>query len=195
MQRFRRGAEPEPRVPALAVTTDASAPSTSPASAGEPSTARRRDEHAGRLAANRANPTARSTAGNPPATSPRLPVEPRFGPAWGDRSIYEPGLITSEQKVLNGLPGASEYRIDLRIDDSLTKVSGEQQVRYTNREDVPLNEIYLRLFPNALGGKMRVSDVTVDGVQCDPGVPVRGHRGPRAPAPATRGGRRARCWG
>ena len=65
--------------------------------------------------------------------------------------------------MLDELPGASEYRIDMRIADTLTEVSGEQQVRYTNRENAPLNEIYVRLFPNALGGKMRVSNVSVDG--------------------------------
>ncbi len=119
--------------------------------------------------------TAPTTAAAP--ASPEAPAEtpsaaepgtPLFGPAWGDRTVYAAGLVASEQQTLDGLPGASEYRIDLRIADSLTQVTGEQQVRYTNREDVPLDEIYLRLFPNALGGKMRVSDVTVDGAGVTP---------------------------
>ncbi len=112
---------------------------------------------------------ATAPAGNPDTPTPTQASGPLFGPAWGDRTVYQPGLITSERKILEGLPGASEYRIDLTIDDSLAKVSGEQQVRYTNREQAPLNEIYLRLFPNALGGKMRVSDTTVDGVSVTPG--------------------------
>jgi aminopeptidase N len=102
------------------------------------------------------------------STTSAPPVAPLFGPAWGDRSVYRAGLVTSEQPVLDKLQGTSEYRIDLKIDDSLTKVSGVEQVHYTNRENKPLNEIYVRLFPNALGGRMRVSDVTVDGAGVTP---------------------------
>lgn len=117
---------------------------------------------------------ATTTPAPSPATATAAPAtaivldSPTFGPAWGDRSIYEAGLVQSERGILAQLPGASEYRIDLKIDDSLTHVSGEQQVLYTNREQGPLSEIYARLFPNALGGKMRVSDVMVDGVSVTP---------------------------
>jgi aminopeptidase N len=105
----------------------------------------------------------------PPASASSGPVEPHFGPAWGDRSIYASGLVSSERKVLGAeLAGASEYRVDLKIDDSMTRVAGEQQVHYTNREDVALDDIYVRLFPNALGGKMRVSDVLVDDTGVTP---------------------------
>jgi hypothetical protein len=101
----------------------------------------------------------------PPTEEAAPPAEPEpiFGPAWGDRSLYRSGLIQSEQAALDRLEGASEYRIALKIDPSLTRVEGEQQTRYTNRETTTLDEIYLRLFPNALGGKMEVTDVTVNG--------------------------------
>ncbi len=36
-------------------------------------------------------------------------------------------------------------------------------MRYTNAESVPLDEIYFRLFPNATGGEMRVTNLTVNG--------------------------------
>jgi aminopeptidase N len=105
----------------------------------------------------------------PAATSaPTESPAPLFGPAWGDRSIYRSGLVASEHKTLDELPGASEYRIALTIDDSLTRVEGRQQVRYTNREKEPLEEVYFRLFPNALGGRMTVGDVTADGVGVTP---------------------------
>ena len=65
-----------------------------------------------------AQPSAVTPASTPHASataqvSPLPAVGPRFGPAWGDRSIYEPGLVSGEQKVLAELAGASEYRIDL----------------------------------------------------------------------------------
>ena len=120
---------------------------------------------------------------NTPVAAAPQPQEPRFGPAWGDRTAYEPGLIATEHAGLSRFRDASEYRIDLRIDDSLTAVLGEQQVRYTNREDAPLEDIYLRLFPNALGGEMNVSDVTVDGAGVTPEFMYKG-TAVRVPLPA-----------
>ncbi len=87
-----------------------------------------------------------------------------FGPDWGDRTAYRRGLVRGEYGVLDRLPGASEYRIDLNIGESFTTITGRQQVFYTNREETQLDRIFVRLFPNALGGDMSVSDVTVDGV-------------------------------
>lgn len=91
-------------------------------------------------------------------------LAPLFGPAWGDRNVYRRGLVVEEQRVLDEFRGASEYRIDLDLGEGFTSVRGRQQVHYTNREEISLNEIFVRLFPNALGGEMTVSDVTVDGV-------------------------------
>jgi hypothetical protein len=65
--------------------------------------------------------------------------------------------------VLDELPGATVYQIDLAISDDLLSVSGHQAVCHTNREGVPLSEIAFRLFPNLLGGAMTVSNVRVDG--------------------------------
>lgn len=109
-----------------------------------------------------------------PAAHPRVtaaapePLDrtaPLFGPAWGDREVYRSGLVKGEQDILDGLAGASEYRIDLTIDESFTTISGRQQVHYTNREETPLDRIFLRLFPNALGGEMAVSAVQAGGIE------------------------------
>ena len=96
------------------------------------------------------------------------PLAPLFGPAWGDRQVYRSGLVTGEHGILDSLPGASEYRIELVIAESFTALAGRQQVRYTNREEAPLDRIFLRLFPNALGGEMAVSAVNVDGIEISP---------------------------
>jgi hypothetical protein len=82
---------------------------------------------------------------------------------WDDRTIFRKGLINAEQDVLNRLPGASVYHIDVRISDDYSVLQGTQQVRYTNQETQPLDEVYFRLFANAIGGKATVSDVKVDG--------------------------------
>ncbi len=91
-----------------------------------------------------------------------------FDQDWDDRTAFAGGLIASEQGVLEDLPGASVYHIDLHIEDGLTQVAGRQEVRYTNTEDVALNEIAFRLFPNLTGGSTEVSNLTVDDQAATP---------------------------
>lgn len=87
---------------------------------------------------------------------------------WEDRSLFKPGLVVSQQRVLDELPGASIYHIEFNILDNLYEVKGTEEVRYTNTEDAPLEEIQLRLFPNILGGAMTVQNLTVDGQAVEP---------------------------
>jgi hypothetical protein len=81
---------------------------------------------------------------------------------WDDHSIFINGLVASEQHVLDELNGASVYHIDFTIADNLYEIMGIEEVRYTNTEDVELNEVEFRLFPNILGGEMTVSNLTVN---------------------------------
>jgi predicted esterase len=92
-----------------------------------------------------------------------------LGLDWDDRSPFRQGLIAAEAGVLEQLPGASVYHMDLFIAPDLQSVSGQQAVRYTNQEDVALNEVYFHLFPNLLGGSVTVSGVTVDGQPVEAG--------------------------
>ena len=87
---------------------------------------------------------------------------------WDDRSIFTNGLVESEQHILNELNGASVYHIEFTIAENLYEITGTEEVRYTNTEDVELNEIQFRLFPNILGGEMSVSDLTIDGQPLTP---------------------------
>jgi hypothetical protein len=96
-----------------------------------------------------------------------LPEPTLFDIAWDDREIFRAGLIEAEQEVLDGLPGASVYHMNVTIDEP-TAVSGQMQVRYTNQENIPLDEIYFHLFPNQLGGSITVSDVSVNGEAVQP---------------------------
>ncbi len=88
--------------------------------------------------------------------------------AWDDREIFREGLIEDEQAVLDELPGATVYHIDLRIPQDFGVLQGCERVRYTNRESVPLDEIYFRLFPNTAGGAAAVEKVQVDGQEVEP---------------------------
>jgi len=102
----------------------------------------------------------------PTATPP-----PRSDPLktpWEDRSIFKPGLIASEQSVLDELDTASIYHIEFKIADDLYHLTGTEEVRYTNAETVPLNEVRFRLFPNILGGEMMISNLKVSGEPVTP---------------------------
>jgi aminopeptidase N len=91
-----------------------------------------------------------------------------FDIAWDDRAIFGGGLTDAEQGALDQVPDATVYHIDLQIPADFLVLEGREEVRYTNREDEPLNEIYFRLFPNAAGGEATVSAVKVDGQDIEP---------------------------
>jgi aminopeptidase N len=87
---------------------------------------------------------------------------------WDDRSVFQSGLVSSAQHVLNELNGASVYHIEFTIADNLYEIIGSEEVRYTNTEDAELDEVQFRLFPNILGGEMQVSNLTVNGQPVTP---------------------------
>jgi len=93
-----------------------------------------------------------------------------FDVAWDDRSLFSEGLISSEQDVLAELPDATVYHIDISIADDLLSLDGRQELRYTNAEDEPLDELYFRLFPNLMGGTVTVAGVQVDGEDVTPSL-------------------------
>lgn len=99
----------------------------------------------------------------PPSNPPDILDTP-----WDDLSIFRNGLVPSAQPALNQLGGASVYHIALTIEDSLFNATGVQEVRYTNNENVPLDQIQFRQFPNILGGKMKISNLRVDRLTVSP---------------------------
>lgn len=97
-----------------------------------------------------------------------LPASSLFNAAWDDRSPFRPGLIGTEVNALDQLPGASVYHMDLAISADLQTIEGKQEVRYTNQEDVTLDEVCFHLFPNLLGGAITISTVSVNGAPVEP---------------------------
>lgn len=116
-------------------------------------------------AAPQTEPTATAPAATaaPVEETAVLPAPTLFETSWDDRSLYASGLLESEQAILQDLPGATIYHMALTVEPNLTTVTGWQEVRYTNTESVPLEEVYFHLFPNLLGGSLIVEDVLVNG--------------------------------
>ncbi|MBK8784077.1 MAG: M1 family metallopeptidase [Anaerolineales bacterium] len=81
---------------------------------------------------------------------------------------FESGLMPEYQGIVQKLKDASLYTIEFVIADDLYHITGSEEVRYTNNEDVNLDEIQLRLFPNILGGNMTVKNVKVNGDDVTP---------------------------
>ena len=67
---------------------------------------------------------------------------------------------------LEAFPDAPRYLIQIAVDETATRLSGHQEVRYVNAEEAPLTDLYLRLFPNTpgYGGAMTVTHLLVGGV-------------------------------
>ena len=103
------------------------------------------------------------TAPIPPSNNPNILDTP-----WDDFSIFKDGLVPSAQPVLEQLSTASVYHIQLNIAEDLFHIAGNEDVRYTNNEDVPLTEIHFRLFPNILGGETQISNIRVDELPVEP---------------------------
>ncbi|HKG53313.1 MAG TPA: M1 family metallopeptidase [Anaerolineales bacterium] len=102
----------------------------------------------------------------PTATStPRPDI---FKTSWEDLSVFKSGLIQSQQPILGELTTASVYHLEFNIAEDLYHVTGTEEVRYTNAETVPLNEVELRLFPNILGGEMSVTNLSLEGKSVTP---------------------------
>jgi hypothetical protein len=85
-----------------------------------------------------------------------------FDTPWEDRSLFKMGLVPSAQPVLDELPNASVYHLEFNIAEDIYHITGSEDVRYTNAEEVALSEVRLRLFPNILGGEMTISNLKVD---------------------------------
>jgi len=67
-------------------------------------------------------------------------------------------------------PDATRYEIELTVDLDAPAATGRERISYTNTEDVPLDTLYLRLFPNTpgYGGEMRVTDILLDDRPVEP---------------------------
>lgn len=111
--------------------------------------------------------TPRATAPRPtvtPAASVSMPMPSPTAavlPA-DDMSSYMSALRPQAAIGLN-LAGFTRYRLDVTLAPGLAGLTGRAAIRYTNREAVALDVIYLHLYPNLWDGGMTVTDVQVAG--------------------------------
>lgn len=94
------------------------------------------------------------------------PIDP-FEVDWDDRTPFREGLIGAARDVLDELPDASVYHIDMEVSEDLSLLQGTEAILYTNQEDVVLEDVYLRLYPNVTGGAVTLTELTVDGEEVD----------------------------
>jgi aminopeptidase N len=106
------------------------------------------------------------SACQPPApVSPTAQTTPApVWPDWNDRDVFKSGLIPSEWHILDELPDAPAYRLDLTIDPDMVHIHGDESLRYTNHSGDLLDELQLHLYPNLLGGDLTVKSVHVNGI-------------------------------
>jgi hypothetical protein len=106
-----------------------------------------------------------------PAPSPAADLRPPLSD-WG---VYEAAVRPAAVQRLGpgvrpggDLAGMTQYSLTVTLPSDLSQVDGAARVRYTNREDVALNEVYFHLYPNLWNGGMTVSEVRVAGEPIDP---------------------------
>ena len=93
-----------------------------------------------------------------------------LGLPWGDEAFYAPGVVSGQRENALGIRGATEYHIALTIESDLVNMHGREEILYTNRENVALGEVRLHLYPNIIGGKLAVSNLTVDSQPAQPAL-------------------------
>lgn len=89
----------------------------------------------------------------------------------GDLAQFQDAMTADAQGDPASLPGLTRYYIDLSVDPATLDsgqspaLLGSERLLYTNTENVPLEAVYLRLFPNtpSYGGGMMVEEVTAGG--------------------------------
>jgi aminopeptidase N len=109
-----------------------------------------------------------------PSSTPQTQILPEITPSDGvsmnpfevdlsDLMLFETGLIEEAHPILDELTENTIYQMDWTLSPELDSLSGEVVIRYTNREEVALNQLYLRLYPNISGGEMSITELEIDG--------------------------------
>lgn len=108
------------------------------------------------------------TASPVPPTAEPVPNRSEPPAREDEFAVFREGLIPSQRILLNDLAGASFYSIEFTIQDDILNTTGIEEVRYTNQETIPLDEILFRLLSNVLSGQMKVASVQVNNQPFEP---------------------------
>ncbi len=97
-----------------------------------------------------------------PAASAPVPLPTAVVPPADDVRRYTSALRPGAAAGLR-LDGLTCYRLDVTLAPGLAGLTGRAQIRYTNREAIALDVVYLHLYPNLWDGGMTVMDVQAAG--------------------------------
>lgn len=98
------------------------------------------------------------SAATPGTDAPVLPFS-----RLSDSQIMMETLRPETGMVPEAVAGLTRYDMTVELAEDLSEVTGDVTIRYTNREQVSLDMLYLHLFPNLWDGGLEVTDVQVAG--------------------------------
>ena len=112
-------------------------------------------------------PTPVPTQASAPDPAP-APVATALPPL--DLSPYRAAMKPEFAAEVDQFATAPQYQIDLTVAPDLSSYTAAQQVRYTNTETEPLEEIYFSLFANlpSYGGELQVRSAKLNGQPVTP---------------------------
>jgi hypothetical protein len=121
-----------------------------------------------------ASPQVQDEAANVPTSPASQPDSfPTPSVIIQDLSVYEAALRPGFENEVQAVPDAPRYFIDVSISpEEPTVLRGLERVYFTNREAVPLDALYFRLYPNlpGYGGSMVIEQVIIDGEPVEPSL-------------------------
>jgi hypothetical protein len=85
-----------------------------------------------------------------------------------ETDIFTADLREDQQGLIPLFPLTDIYHLDVVLADDLHELSGKMRVRYFNRLEDDLAEVYFRLLPNLWGNLMQVDSVTVNDLSITP---------------------------
>jgi len=118
------------------------------------------------------------TTSEPPTSTPRPSPTPTVLPTPTPTPPPLPEVCLRQQfsDDIQACHAAPSYNIELTVDPASARVTGHEQITYTNGEGTPLDSLYLRLFPSteAYGGAMTVTHLLKDGQPITPSIELEG---------------------
>ena len=104
--------------------------------------------------------SAQQDAGRTAASSQDLPAPHLFDVAWSDLDDLLDDVQPPFRPEAASWAAAPIVHLDYAL-ETPTRLTGAAEIRLVNRSADPWSELWFQLFPNLLGGRMRVADVVV----------------------------------
>jgi hypothetical protein len=103
----------------------------------------------------------------PPPAMTGLPETSAPGPSGEGNQDLSQVMLPGEQTDSTFLQVAPRYAISLTVNFEAHQIAGREAIDYTNAEEAPLDQLYLRLLPNGHGsygaGSLEVAKTLLDG--------------------------------